>query len=53
MDIWSSQTFSQLLRIDKKGDYNMTCFDKLGNYIVYSDCKDTQVFFFDAETLQI
>ena len=31
----------------------MTCFDKLGNYIVYSDCKDTQVFFFDSETLQI
>ena len=53
LDIWSSQTFSQLLRIDTKGDYNMTCFDKHGHYIVYSDCKDTQVFYFDAETLQI
>jgi hypothetical protein len=31
----------------------MTCFDKLGNFIVYSDCKDTQVFFFDADTLLI
>jgi hypothetical protein len=31
----------------------MSCFDKLGNFIVYSDCKDTQVFYFDAETLQI
>lgn len=53
VDVWSSSTFTQLLQIQKKGDFNTTCFDKLANFIVYSDCKDTQVFSFDQATLQL
>jgi hypothetical protein len=53
IDVWSSETYSQLLRIDKKGDFKINCFDKVGSIIAYSDCKDTQIFNFDKETLQI
>lgn len=41
IEIWSAETFSNVLRIDKKGDYNICCFDKMGKFIAYSDCKDT------------
>jgi len=47
LEIWSTMTFSNVLRIDKKRDYNITSFDKVGKFIAYSDCKDTQVFTFD------
>lgn len=47
VDVWSSDTFSQLLSIEKKGDFNISCFDKMGSYIVYSDARDTQIFNFD------
>ncbi len=46
-------TFSNVLRIDKKRDYNITSFDKVGKFIAYSDCKDTQVFTFDQDKLQL
>ena len=53
IDIWSAATYAQILQIQKKGDYNLTCFDKLGSYIVYSDPRDTQVFAFDQATLKL
>ena len=53
VDVWSAATFSQLLSIEKKGDFNVACFDKLGSLIAYSDARDTQVFNFDQESLQI
>ena len=53
LDIWSSNTFSQLLRIEKKGDFGTSCFDKLGQFIAYSDCKDTQIFNFDQSALKL
>jgi hypothetical protein len=42
-----------VLRIDKKGDYNISTFDKMGKFIAYSDCKDTQIFSFDSDNLQL
>jgi hypothetical protein len=53
VDIWSAETFNQLLKIEKKGDFNISVFDKQGPFIAYSDAKDTQVFIFDQETLMI
>jgi hypothetical protein len=47
VDVWSSQTFNQLLQIDKKGDFNISVFDKAGKFIAFSDARDSQVFYFD------
>lgn len=50
MDTESRQ---QVLRIEKKGDFNIQEFAYDGEYVVYSDCKDTQVFHFDRTELSL
>jgi len=42
-----------VLRIDKKGDFGITCFDCLEKLIVYSDGIDTQVLSFDLAELSV
>ncbi|CDW74499.1 u3 small nucleolar rnaassociated protein [Stylonychia lemnae] len=53
IEIWNAESQMQVLRIEKKGDYNIRCFDKLGDFIVYSDGKDTQIFHFNQNELTL
>ena len=43
-----------VLKLEKKGDYRIKCAEFYsGKYIAFSDCKDTQIFCYDNENLQI
>ena len=44
IEIYSTISQKQVLRIEKKGDTNLIAHDFLNKYIVYSDLFDTQVF---------
>ena len=41
LDIFSTKTKKPLLKIQKKGDFAISCFDMQGEFIVYSDYVDT------------
>lgn len=43
----------QILKLEKKGDFGLNCFDTMGKHIVFSDCQDTQIFTFDPSDLSI
>ena len=42
-----------MLRIEKSGDYGIDEFAFDGQYIVYSDCKETNIFKFDRTQLKL
>ena len=43
----------EILRIEKSGDFGIDQIAFDGKYIVYSDCKETQVFMFDRNNLKL
>ena len=43
LDIHSLSTKKHLLKIQKKGDFCLQAFDMKNQFIVYSDCVDTQI----------
>ena len=51
ISIFSSKTQQKLLQIKKKGDYGIQAFDFGFNFLVYSDCVDTQVFHIEDLTI--
>ena len=59
LEMFSTKSHKQLLRLDKKGDYGIHCFDIHASltdgthFIMFSDNIDTQVFTFDAEELTV
>ena len=53
LDIHSLSTKKHLLKVMKKGDFCLQSFDMNNQFIVYSDCVDTQILQFDLERLNI
>eukprot|EP00347_Sterkiella_histriomuscorum_P013585 403364154 len=53
IDLFSYDSQQQILRIEKNGDYNIKVFDHQGQFIVFSDARETQIFTFDAKTLNL
>ena len=55
--LWSTETHQPIVKIDKKGDYNIkaAAVHHSGTTvkIAYSDCRDTTVFSFDTISLQL
>lgn len=57
IDIYSNKTNKQLLRLDKKGDFGISCYDQMKahsgdtHFVVFSDGVDSQVFEFDPVEL--
>ena len=54
LEIHSTTQKKQIVRIDKKGDFNINTFDvkcdQSGSYfLMYSDCVDTQLFKYSFE----
>ena len=49
----SKETGDTILQLQKRGDFNITCFAFDGRYIAYSDAKETQVFVFDKDELKL
>jgi hypothetical protein len=42
LELWSTDSNTQILKMEKKGDFLMREFHLAkGGYIIYSDCKDT------------
>ena len=53
LQLFSSETSDEVLRIEKCGDYGIDSFAFDGRFIVYSDCKETHVFSFDLTQLKL
>jgi len=53
LSIYSQKTRQLLVQLQKKGDFNLSCFDALGDYLIYSDSFETQVFKVEAKSLTI
>ena len=46
-------TGKEVLRIEKSGDFGIDVVAFNGQYIAYSDCKETHIFAFDAQQLKL
>lgn len=53
LEVSSVKTKKMLLKIQKKGDFAISCFDMQDEFIAYSDNVDTQILQFNQTTLQI
>ena len=53
LQLLTSQTSDEILRLEKSGDYGIDEFAFDGRFIAYSDSKETQVFSFDREQLRL
>jgi hypothetical protein len=58
LELHSTKQKKQIVRIDKKGDFNINTFhmksDSNGTYfIIYSDCEDTQIFKYGGEEMSL
>ena len=53
LQLLSADSYEEILRIEKSGDYGIEEFAFDGRFIVYSDCKETQIFSFDKEQLKL
>jgi hypothetical protein len=53
LEVFSRKSMRQVLRLDKKGDFGITCFDCQDKLIVFSDGTDTQIFSFDMAKLNV
>ena len=49
----STETGETILKLQKRGDYNISTFAFDGQNIAYTDAKETQVFKFDTEELKL
>ena len=53
LEVSSVKTKKLLLKIQKKGDFGISCFDMQSEFIVYSDNVDTQILQFNQTSLSI
>ena len=51
LEVSSVKTKKMLLKIQKKGDFGISCFDMQDEFIAYSDNIDTQILQFNQTTL--
>lgn len=51
LQVWNIRSSSEVLKIQKKGDFKINTFTVKDGFIAYSDSVDTQVFHFDQESL--
>ena len=58
LEIYSQKSQKLVVRIDKKGDFNIQAFDMRSDtdnnyFIIYSDCVDTQIFKFSQQDIAL
>lgn len=53
LDIYSTESHQLLVELQKKGDFLIRDFSVHGSLIAYTDCQDTQIFRFNAETFEL
>ncbi len=53
LQLLSTDSYDEILRIEKSGDYGIDEVAFNGRFIAYSDCKETQIFSFDKEQLKL
>lgn len=41
LELWSAKSQQQVIKLIKKGDFNIKCFDANYGYIAYTDAQDT------------
>lgn len=51
LELWSAKSHQQVIKLVKKGDFKIKCFDAKDGYIAYTDAQDTQLFHFSHESL--
>ena len=51
LELWSAKSQQQVIKLVKKGDFKIKCFDAKDGYIAYTDAQDTQIFHFAHDSL--
>jgi DNA-binding transcriptional regulator/RsmH inhibitor MraZ len=41
LELWSAKSHQQVIKLVKKGDFKIKCFDAKDGYIAYTDAQDT------------